>query len=179
MLWRRRHLPNPGGPEAREITPPALAAPARGRRLPWVVLAVLVVAGGMGARWWSQRGGPAAGSAPASRGAPFATRTENGVTADFYSAERGITLGENDVLIEFRESAGGAPADVGKLRLDLDMNMPGMVMHSGSTVSPAGGTGRYRARFKPDMAGDWTAQLHYEGGPRGPGEMSFTVNVRP
>jgi copper/silver efflux system protein len=179
MLWRRRHLPSPGGPEAREITPAGLAPAARGRRLPWVALAVLVVAGGMGARWWSQRGAPAAGGSPASRGAPFATRTENGVTADFYGAAGGLTLGENDVVIEFRESAGGAPADVGRLRLDLDMNMPGMVMHSGSTVSPAGGTGRYRATFRPEMAGDWTAQLHYEGGPRGPGEMSFTVNVRP
>jgi len=59
----------------------------------------------------------------------------------------------------------------------VDMNMPGMVMHSGSTIAPGGGTGRYRAKFKPDMAGDWTAQLQYSG-PRGSGEISFTVNVR-
>jgi hypothetical protein len=56
--------------------------------------------------------------------------------------------------------------------------MPGMVMHSGSTISPAGGTGRYRAKVKPDMAGDWTAQLNYNG-PRGSGDVSFTVSVGP
>ena len=60
----------------------------------------------------------------------------------------------------------------------LDMNMPGMVMHSGSTIAAAGAVGRYRAIIKPDMAGDWTATLNFDG-PRGVGEMGFTVNVRP
>jgi hypothetical protein len=56
------------------------------------------------------------------------------------------------------------------------MNMPGMVMHSGGTISPAGGTGRYQAKIKPDMAGDWTAKLDFDGS-RGQGSVSFTVNV--
>jgi hypothetical protein len=64
------------------------------------------------------------------------------------------------------------------VKFDLDMNMPGMAMHSGSTIEPGDATGRYRARIKPDMAGDWTAQLHYDG-PRGSGDINFTINVRP
>jgi hypothetical protein len=58
------------------------------------------------------------------------------------------------------------------------MNMTGMVMHSGSTIEPGGGKGLYRVRVKPDMGGDWTAQVHYVG-PRGSGDLGFTVNVKP
>jgi len=68
--------------------------------------------------------------------------------------------------------------DVGTVKFDLDMNMPGMVMHSGSTMKPTGTPGQYRVEVKPDMAGDWMATLRYEG-PRGSGSVSFSVNVKP
>jgi hypothetical protein len=58
------------------------------------------------------------------------------------------------------------------------MNMPGMAMHSGSAIEPGGGIGRYRAKIKPEMVGDWTAQLHYDGA-HGSGEISFEVTVNP
>jgi hypothetical protein len=96
----------------------------------------------------------------------------------FYHAGGELIVAANEVLIEFRDTASGGPIDVGTVRFDLDMNMPGMVMHSGSTVSPAGGIGLYRAEFKPEMAGDWTAQLKYNG-PRGSGDISFTLAVKP
>jgi hypothetical protein len=57
------------------------------------------------------------------------------------------------------------------------MNMPGMVMHSSATIEPTGTPGRYRAKVKPDMAGDWKVTLHYDG-PRGNGNVSFPVNVK-
>ena len=168
VLWRRRHLPDPRGPES---------PPARLGRLPWVTVFALAIASGAGIYLWSQGGGhrpaaPAEASLP-----PFATRTENGLTVNLYGAAGGLSLAENEVLIEFRDSASGAPVDAGTVRFDLDMNMPGMVMHSGATVSPAGGTGVYRARIRPEMAGDWTAQLRYDG-PRGSGMMGFTVSVK-
>jgi uncharacterized protein YfaS (alpha-2-macroglobulin family) len=82
----------------------------------------------------------------------------------------------NEVTIEFRDAANNTLVDVGTVKFDLDMNMSGMVMHSGSTITSPDEPGRYRAKIKPDMAGDWTAQLHYDG-PRGVGSVSFTVNV--
>ena len=57
------------------------------------------------------------------------------------------------------------------------MNMPGMVMHSGSTIKPTGTPGLYSAEVKPDMAGDWMATWRYEG-PRGNGSVRFSVNVK-
>jgi hypothetical protein len=179
MLWRRRHLPNPEGPE----TPVAALEPSadsvRKRRFPWVTVLLLGLVAGAGVYLWSGR---TENSSPevsvASSGTPFATRTANGLTVNFYHPEGGFNLAENQVLIEFLDAGSGAPVDVGTVKFALDMNMPGMVMHSGSTIEPGGGTGRYRAKIKPDMAGDWTAQLQYSG-PRGSGEISFTVNVRP
>jgi hypothetical protein len=67
--------------------------------------------------------------------------------------------------------------DVGTVKFDLDMNMPGMVMHDGSTIQRTGTLGRYRAKVEPEMGGDWMAALHFEG-PRGKGQVSFSVNVK-
>ncbi len=101
----------------------------------------------------------------------------NGLTVNFYHPQGGLKFAMNDIVIEFR-GASGEFADVGTVKFDLDMNMQNMVMHSGSTITPDGTPGRYRAKIKPDMAGDWTAQLHYDGS-RGSGMVSFTVNVTP
>lgn len=79
-------------------------------------------------------------------------------------------------MIEFRDAATNEPVDVGTVRFDLSMNMPGMPMQAGGSISPAGAPGRYRASVKPSMSGDWVAKLNYEG-PRGRGSVSFTVKV--
>lgn len=65
-----------------------------------------------------------------------------------------------------------------RVKFDLDMNMPGMVPRPGSTIHPTGEIGRYRAKIKHDIGGDWTAELHYDG-PRGASEVNFTLNVKP
>jgi Cu(I)/Ag(I) efflux system membrane protein CusA/SilA len=177
MLWRRRHLPDPGGPDETLAALGSKGGRGWRRRIAWVTVLLLCL--GAGAYWrpWSMGGSAPRVAAPSLR-APFATRTVNGLTVNLYCREGGPRVAENEIVIEFLETQSGAPADVGTVRFALDMNMPGMVMHSGSTISPAGATGRYLARIKPDMAGDWTAQLKYEGA-RGSGDLGFTVNVRP
>src|ERR1700690_2085258 len=176
MLWRRRHLPNPGGPESSPAAPGALNGPARRRSFPWVAVILVTLAAGAGLRWWSQGRTPPNPALAARARAPFATRTANGLTVNLYDSWDGLRLAGNDVLIEFLDAGTGADVDVGTVRFALDMSMPGMAMHSGGTVTPAGAVGRYRASIKPEMAGDWTAQLHYDG-PRGSGDIGFTVNV--
>ena len=57
------------------------------------------------------------------------------------------------------------------------MNMPGMQMHSGGTIERTNTAGRYRAKIKIDMAGDWNAKLSYDG-PKGKGEQSFSVSAK-
>src|SRR5258708_39530936 len=100
------------------------------------------------------------------------------MTANFIRSKGQLQNSMNDILIDFRDSSSDELVDVGTVKFDLDMNMPGMVMHSGATIEPTGTPGQYRAKVKPDMAGDWMATLRYEG-PRGSGSVSFAVNVKP
>jgi AcrB/AcrD/AcrF family/YtkA-like len=167
MLWRRRHLPDPREPgtSAVVITP--------GNR--WRPLGFALLAIGLGAcgYWlWKDRAAISVDT-PA---IPFASRAANGLTVNFYGGSSGLRLAQNEITIEFLDAATSKPVDVGVVRFELNMDMPGMVMNSGSTIAPTGEPGRYRAKIKPDMAGDWTAKLNYDG-PRGKGSLSFTVTV--
>jgi Cu(I)/Ag(I) efflux system membrane protein CusA/SilA len=178
MLWRRRHLPSPLGPEMSEVPPRTQSASARRVGFPWMIALCIALAAGALLTWRLQKPGIPRESTESSLGVPFATRTVNGLKVLFFESGGGLRMAENDVLIEFRDADSGASVDAGVVKFDLDMNMPGMEMHTGSTVTSAGGIGLYRARIQPEMAGDWTAQLKFDGS-RGSGEVSFDVNVKP
>jgi hypothetical protein len=178
-LWRRRHLaPAPAVGGAPEPAPGTAAARPRRSLLPAALVALAVGAGIWGYQAWRTPPAAAGGAASAPAGILFDTRTVNAMTVQFYHPKGRLNVDDNEVLVQFTDSASGKPVDVGAVRFDLDMDMPGMAMHSGSTVTAEGTPGRYRVRVHADMAGDWTAQLHYDG-PRGPGSLSFTVNVGP
>jgi hypothetical protein len=80
----------------------------------------------------------------------------------------------SDIQIEFRE-ADGQLVEVGAVRLELFMPMPGMMMQTGAIAR--GKEGIYTGRLQPEMAGRWFARLSYSG-PQGAGEATFPVNVR-
>jgi Cu(I)/Ag(I) efflux system membrane protein CusA/SilA len=183
VLWRRRHLPKEARnsmnvTEAAATSTTAVSTAERPReaqpRRTWwilIVVMVLIVLGVGGYVAW-QRFAPPGG--PIS-GTPFATQKVNDLTVTLIHPKRQLVRAQNEFLIEFRD-ANGELVDVGTVRFALDMNMPGMVMHNTATVKPTGTLGQYRASIKPDMAGDWMVKLEYDG-PRGKGEVSFTVNV--
>ena len=163
--------PAPTAPLSSEATPPP-----RPRRSWLIVVLLLVVTIGVGGFFaWQKFGRGSSGGA--SSGTPFATQKVKDLTVNFIHPKGQLQNSMNDILIEFRDTASGDLVDVGTVKFDLDMNMPGMVMHSGSTIKPTGTPGQYRAGVKPDMGGDWMATLRYEG-PRGNGSVSFSVNVK-
>jgi hypothetical protein len=61
------------------------------------------------------------------------------------------------------------------VKLEANMNMPGMVMNSGATIKKDGIAGAYQAHLVPSMAGDWNLILSYRG-PQGP--SPFPINVK-
>ena len=81
------------------------------------------------------------------------------------------------MLIEFRDR-NGQLVDVGNVKFDLNMNMPGMQMSAGGIIERTNMPGRYRAKIKIDMSGDWSAKISYEG-PHGHGQTSFNLNAKP
>ena len=122
--------------------------------------------GGMMAGRASSPGGMHGGT-----GAGWPTVKINDLNAQFAGTLR---QGNSEIQIEFKDTKGQL-VDVGSVKFGLQMNMPGMPMHSEAVVS--GGGGRYKARVQPEMSGDWYATVSYSG-PKGSGEKSFKVSVR-
>jgi hypothetical protein len=189
VFWRRRHLPKstrdssaltefvPSNPVGASIAP-STSEPAKAKRswkVYFIVLILLALAGG-GYLAWQKFGNGRHSGVPVS-GQSFATQKVNDLTVTLVDSTGQLQNAMNDILIEFRDTASGELVDVGTVKFDLDMNMPGMVMHSGATIEPTGTPGRYHAKVKPDMAGDWKVTLRYDG-PRGDGNVSFPVNVK-
>ena len=134
---------------------------------------VFVLAGGFYLRTAHRPGAVMPSAAGSALGMPKVTL--NGLTVTFHPPEQ-LKVGANMLGIEFHDSKGQL-IDAGTVSLNLDMNMPGMVMHSAAKVSPTGKPGQYRVEIKPEMAGDWMAQLSYNG-ERGGGKTNFKVTVK-
>src|SRR5206468_5119052 len=173
VIWRRRELPDQTEEEAPFI-PPALVVSReiRQRALRWIALIGVIIALFYAGNFlWKKL--------PTRKisGAPFATQTVNDLTVNFIHPQGQLRQGNNEILIEFRDR-NGQLVDAGNVKFDLNMNMPGMVMHSGSTIERTNTPGRYRAQIKIDMSGDWNAKISFDG-PHEKGQTSFNLNARP
>jgi hypothetical protein len=85
--------------------------------------AAALLAGGFAAwNWWNSR----SSSTAQIQGEPIATRTVGELTISLYGD---LHNGQSEVLVRFTDSSG-QPKDVGEVKTDLAMNMPGMVMNS-------------------------------------------------
>jgi hypothetical protein len=107
------------------------------------------------------------------QGEPFASRTVGDLTIGLYGD---LHNGQSEIMVQFKD-ANGQLKDVGDVKTDLAMNMPGMVMHSGSDVVKTRTPGVYRAKIKPQMAGDWAINLSWKG-PAGEGQADIPVSVK-
>jgi copper/silver efflux system protein len=174
VIWRRRELPAEGLVESKV---PATAGQKRGTKLKGfirflviaLIAAVLFAGGYAGWNWWSSR----PSSSAQIRGEPIATGTADGLTIGIYGD---LHNGQSEVSVQFTD-ADGQPKDVGDVRTDLNMNMPGMVMNSGGDVIKTGNPGVYRVKLKPQMGGDWVVKLSWKG-PAGEGEVEIPVSVK-
>jgi hypothetical protein len=172
VIWRRRELPDRTEEEPAPIVPPALVPSHRVRRHLPGIIAITVIAIGLiyGASFvWHKA------SARKTTSPPFATQTVNDLTVNLMAPAGQLQKGDNNVLIEFRDSDGQL-VDVGNVNFTIDMNMPGVVMHGGGPAQKTGTTGQYRAEVRADMAGDWNAKLSFKG-PHGEGQTNFAVNI--
>jgi hypothetical protein len=50
-------------------------------------------------------------------------------------------------------------------------------MNEGAFIQSAGAPGRYRAKIKVGMAGDWTGKISYDG-PRGRGQATIILSAK-
>jgi Cu(I)/Ag(I) efflux system membrane protein CusA/SilA len=174
VIWRKRELPINGQVEAvlsiDDSGKRAAAFRDRLRILIVVLVGVLLFASGYTAwNWWNSRSPNAAQI----QGPSLATRTVGDLTVSVFGY---LHDGQSEVLVRFTNSSG-QPQDVGEVRTDLSMNMPGMVMHSGSDVTKTSIPGVYRAKLQPQMGGDWVLKLSWQGS-AGTDQIEIPVNVK-
>lgn len=100
------------------------------------------------------------------------------LTVVISSATGQLKHGGDDFFVTFKDSSG-KPVDVGSAALVF--HMPGMgtmpVMNDQATFTTTATPGVYQGKANIEMAGEWQAQVSYEGA-AGKGQTSFPVNVQ-
>ena len=102
----------------------------------------------------------------------------NNLTATLSNKEGALKNGDNDFFVSFKDSSGKT-VEVGAV--GLSFHMPGMgtmpAMNSAATFTATGTPGVYQGKVKLESAGDWQAQISYEGA-AGKGKSSLTVTAQ-
>src|SRR6266545_1542690 len=148
IIWRRRKLPEKTEEEAAPFLPPALVVSRENRQRVFKWIALII-----------------------------------GVIAIFYAGQfawqklRPTKISGAPFITQNVSDRNGQLVDVGNVKFDLDMNMPGMQMHSGGNIERTKTPGRYRAKIKIDMSGDWNAKISFDG-PHGQGQQSFSLTAK-
>ena len=173
IIWKKRDLKEQEEEQEAPFIPPVLVVSRENRQrlFKWIALIIGLVAIFYAGQFAWHKLRPAQIS-----GAPFLTQNVNDLTANFIAPEGELRQGNNEVLIEFRDGSGQL-VDVGNVKFDMNMNMPGMQMSSGGTIERTNTPGRYRAKIKIDMSGDWSAKISFDG-PPGQGQQSFSLTVK-
>ena len=94
------------------------------------------------------------------------------------SADGVLRNGDSELTVIFKD-ASGKTVDVGSASLNFFMPAMGSmpVMNDPAALTTTSEPGVYRATVKLEMAGEWQAQIAYEG-PRGKGKGSFPVTAQ-
>ena len=120
----------------------------------------------------------ACGSKPVDTGKVIKSATVGNLTATLSSPSGQLKHGGDEFFLTFKDSSGKT-VDVGAAALTF--HMPGMgtmaVMNDQATLTTTDTPGVYRGKANIEMAGEWQAQLSYEG-PAGKGQTSFPVTAQ-
>jgi hypothetical protein len=174
VFWKKRGLTDQTEEDV-AFVPPTLVPSGKVRRRTLQTVAVIVAATLLlygGSKLW-QNWSAHSGSEIAARGEPLAVQTVDDLTVKVFGDLRNS---ESDLLLEFRNNAGQL-VDVGAVRFDLNMNMAGRTMRDAGRIQSTGTPGQYRVKTTPAMAGDWRANLSYDG-PHGHSATSVLLSVK-
>jgi YtkA-like protein len=100
------------------------------------------------------------------------------LTVTLSSPSGQLKHGGDEFFVTFKDSSG-KPVDVGAASLTFHMpqmaSMP--VMNDPATLATTDTPGVYRAKANIEVAGEWQAQVTFEG-PAGKGQTSFSVTAQ-
>ena len=100
------------------------------------------------------------------------------MTVTLSNSDGVLRHGDQELTVAFKDASGKA-LDVGSASLNFYMPAMGTMpaMNDPATLTTTPTPGVYRARVKLEMAGEWQAQVAYEG-PAGSGKGSFPVTAQ-
>jgi hypothetical protein len=100
------------------------------------------------------------------------------MTVTLSSDTGSLKNGEQKIFLAFTDASGKA-VDVGAASLNFHMPAMGSmaVMNDAATLTTTATPGVYLGNVKIEMAGEWQAQIAYEG-PAGKGKTSFPVTAQ-
>jgi len=157
-------------PAKAAVSVPAFVVP---RWVPAVVVLLIAIAAG---GWWL-RARTSAAPQPEPTGAVLQTVRTGDLAITLSNPTGELRQGANNFRIEFRSARTNAPVNVGDVRLNAAMAMPGMTMAGTTTVTPGQGPGVYEAKGDFAMSGSWDMTLEWNG-PAGRGSAAFKGSVQ-
>jgi len=111
-------------------------------------------------------------------GKAIKTVTIESLTVTLSNGTGQLKHGNQEVILAFADSSG-KPVDVGAASLNFRMPAMGNMaeMNDGATFTTTNTPGVYRGKVNIEGAGEWQAQLAYEG-PAGKGKTTFSVTAK-
>jgi predicted small secreted protein len=102
----------------------------------------------------------------------------NNLTVTLSNRDGVLKNGDNEVFVSFKDGSAKT-VEVGAVGLNLYMPAMGTMpaMNSAATFTATGTPGVYQGKVKLEAAGDWQAQISYEGA-AGKGKSSLTVTAQ-
>lgn len=102
----------------------------------------------------------------------------NNLTATLSTADGVLRNGKQTVTLKFTDASGN-PVDVGAASLNFHMPAMGSmaVMNNAATLTTTGTPGVYSGSVDLEMAGEWQAQITYQG-PAGTGKANLPVTAQ-
>ena len=102
----------------------------------------------------------------------------NTLTATIANTEGSLRKGSQEFTLTFTD-ASGKPVNVGAVAFNNHMGAMGSMgaMNNAATLTTTGTPGVYRGKVEIEMAGEWQAQITYEGA-AGKGSFTLPVNAK-
>ncbi|HKZ78269.1 MAG TPA: FixH family protein [Pyrinomonadaceae bacterium] len=106
------------------------------------------------------------------------TSVGNNLTVTLSNNNGALKHGDEEFFLTFKDNSG-KPVDAGAVALTFQMPAMGTMpaMNNATTFTTTSTPGVYKGRVKLESAGDWQAQISYEG-PAGKGKTSFSITAQ-
>jgi len=103
-------------------------------------------------------------------------KINDGLTITLSNADGKLKNGEQDLMLAFTDGAG-KPVEISAASLNFMMPAMGSMaeMNDAATLSTTGTAGEFKGKVNIQMAGEWIAQISYEGKETGKTTMKVTA----